>query len=211
MKNLKKLCEYFAVAFPIVLVCGFIGLVIKEVDRGTFYDLDTSEALVFCLQLGMTTFTALIPYSLSIATFLSFWTMKGEKWTDFFRALAIGLLLVLPLSAMTYYYDWSMRPQAMAESAWKIIDRRMSYPRELTDKYGITKADVLNKMPETMPETKLVARMDSLNASFQADTDTCGQLLSILPDTLASEAYGIYRLEEMGIAYYCCPLKLKRA
>ena len=80
MKNLKKLCEYFAVAFPIVLVCGFIGLVIKEVDRGTFYDLDTSEALVFCLQLGMTTFTALIPYSLSIATFLSFWTMKGEKW-----------------------------------------------------------------------------------------------------------------------------------
>ena len=96
MKNLKKLCEYFAVAFPIVLVCGFIGLVIKEVDRGTFYDLDTSEALVFCLQLGMTTFTALIPYSLSIATFLSFWTMKGEKWTDFFRALAIGLLLVLP-------------------------------------------------------------------------------------------------------------------
>ena len=135
MKNLKKLCEYFAVAFPIVLVCGFIGLVIKEVDRGTFYDLDTSEALVFCLQLGMTTFTALIPYSLSIATFLSFWTMKGEKWTDFFRALAIGLLLVLPLSAMTYYYDWSMRPQAMAESAWKIIDRRMSYPRELTDKY----------------------------------------------------------------------------
>lgn len=201
MKNLKKLCEYFAVAFPIVLVCGFIGLVIKEVDRGTFYDLDTSEALVFCLQLGMTTFTALIPYSLSIATFLSFWTMKGEKWTDFFRALAIGLLLVLPLSAMTYYYDWLMRPQAMAESAWKIIDRRMSYPKELTDKYGITKADVLNKMPETMPETKLVARMDSLNASFQADTDTCGQLLSILPDTLASEAYGIYRLEEMGIAY----------
>ena len=31
MKNLKKLCEYFAVAFPIV-VCGFIGLVIKEVQ-----------------------------------------------------------------------------------------------------------------------------------------------------------------------------------
>jgi len=32
MKNLKKLCEYFAVAFPIVLVCGFIGLVIKEMQ-----------------------------------------------------------------------------------------------------------------------------------------------------------------------------------
>ena len=26
MKNLKKLCEYFAVAFPIVLVCGFIWM-----------------------------------------------------------------------------------------------------------------------------------------------------------------------------------------
>lgn len=52
MKNLKKLCEYFAVAFPIVLVCGFIGLVIKEVDRGTFYDLDTSEALVFVYSWG---------------------------------------------------------------------------------------------------------------------------------------------------------------
>ena len=88
----------------------------------------------------------------------------------------------------------------------------MSYPRELTDKYGITKADVLNKMPETMPETKLVARMDSLNASFQADTDTCGQLLSILPDTLASEAYGIYRLEEKGIAYqYAILLQIKTA
>ena len=32
MKNLKKICEYFAVAFPIVLVCGFIGLVIEEVQ-----------------------------------------------------------------------------------------------------------------------------------------------------------------------------------
>ena len=87
MKNLKKLCEYFAVAFPIVLVCGFIGLVIKEVDRGTFYDLDTSEALVFCLQLGMTTFTALIPYSLSICHFPVFLDNERREMDRFFPCI----------------------------------------------------------------------------------------------------------------------------
>lgn len=201
MKNLKKLSKYFVATFSIVLVCGFTGLVIKEVDKGTFYDLATKEALVFCMQLGLAAFTSLIPYSLSVAAFLSFWAMNGEKWTGFFRALAIGLVLVLPLSAMTYYYDWFIRPQTTAVSAGEIIEMKQTYPQELADKFGIDKEQVLNKMPMTMPKTKLAARMDSLKASFQTDADTCGLLLSILPDTLASEAYESYRLKEMGVAY----------
>lgn len=201
MKNIKKISKYFAITFIIVLVCGFIGIVIKEVEKGTFYDLPTKEALSFCVQLGLAAWTALIPYSLSVAAFLTFWAMNSEKWTNFFRALATGLVLVLPLSAMTYYYDWFIRPQNMVVSAGKLIEMKKTYPQSLADKFGIDKEEVLNNMPMTMSKTKLVVRMDSLETSFQADADTCGQLLSILPDTLASEAYESYRLKEMGVAY----------
>lgn len=69
--------------FTIAVACGFAGLVIKEVNKGTFYDLPTEEALSFCVQLGLTAFTSLIPYSLSVATFLVFWAMDREKWTGF--------------------------------------------------------------------------------------------------------------------------------
>lgn len=52
-----------------------------------------------------------------------------------------------------------------------------------------------------MSKTKLIAQIDSLETSFQADIDTCGLLLSILPDTLASKAYDSYRLREIGVVY----------
>lgn len=52
-----------------------------------------------------------------------------------------------------------------------------------------------------MPKTKLIAQTDSLETSFLADIDTCGLLLSMLPDTLASKAYDSYQLETMGVAY----------
>lgn len=187
MKYLKKLSIYFVIILAIVLVCGFTVLVIKEVDKGTFYDLATSEALAFCLQLGMAAFTALIPYSLSIATFLSFWAMNDEKWTGFLRNWVIGLVLVLPLSAMTYYYDWFIRPQTMAASVDKIIEIKQTYPQSLADKFSIDPEEILHNIPMVMPKTKLIAQTDSLETSFLADIDTCGLLLSMLPDTLASK------------------------
>lgn len=52
-----------------------------------------------------------------------------------------------------------------------------------------------------MFKTKLIAQIDSLETSFQADIDTCGLLLSLLPDTLASKAYDSYRLREIGVVY----------
>lgn len=47
MKHLKKNCIYFIVIFTIAVACGFAGLVIKDVNKGTFYDLPTEEALSF--------------------------------------------------------------------------------------------------------------------------------------------------------------------
>lgn len=128
MKHLKKFCIYFIAIFTIAELCGFTGLVIKEVDKGTFYYLATKEALDFCAQLGLAAFTSLIPYSLSVATFLVFWAMDREKWTSFFRTLAIGLVLVLPLSAMTYYYDWFVRPQMMVISVIKKVEMKQAIP-----------------------------------------------------------------------------------
>ena len=57
--------------------------------------------------------------------------MDREKWTGFFRTLAIGLVLVLPLSAMTYYYDWFVRPQMMVISVIKKVEMKQSYPQSL--------------------------------------------------------------------------------
>jgi hypothetical protein len=201
MKHLKKFCIYFIAIFTIAELCGFTGLVIKEVDKGTFYYLATKEALDFCAQLGLAAFTSLIPYSLSVATFLVFWAMDREKWTSFFRTLAIGLVLVLPLSAMTYYYDWFVRPQMMVISVIKKVEMKQSYPQSLADKYGVSMEQILNKKPMSMSKTKLITQIDSLETSFQGDIDTCGLLLSILPDTLASKAYDSYRLKEIGVEY----------
>lgn len=201
MKNLKKIVKYFVISFIIVLVCGFAGLVIQEADKGTFHDLATKDALAFCIQLVLTAFTALIPCSLSVATFLTFWAMKSGKWTYFFRTLTIGLVFVLPLSAMTYYYDWFISPQMKAVSAGELIERKSIYPRSLAYEFDIDKEQILNELPMTISRRRLIARRDSLDISFQADADTCGRLLSILPDTLASEAYESYRLKEMGLAY----------
>lgn len=102
---------------------------------------------------------------------------------------------------MTYYYDWFVRPQMMVISVGKIVDMNHSYPRSLADKYGISIEQILNKKPMSMSKTKLIAQIDSLETSFQADIDTCGLLLSILPDTLASKAYDSYRLREIGVVY----------
>lgn len=201
IKHLKKLSLYFVIVLAIVLVCGFTGLVIKEADKGTFYDLATPEALSLCLQLGLVACTALIPYSLSVAAFLSFWAMSDEKWTGFFRNTAIGLVLVLPLSAMTYYYDWFVRPETKAAYAVKAVEIKQTYPQDLVDTFRIDPEKILYDMPMVMPKAKLIARIDSLKASFEADVDTCGLLLSMLPDTLASAAYDSYQLETMGVAY----------
>lgn len=119
----------------------------------------------------------------------------------FFRTLAIGLILVLPLSAMTYYYDWFVRPQMMVISVIKKVEMKQSYPQSLADKYGVSMEQILNKKPMSMSKTKLTAQIDSLETSFQADIDTCGLLLSMLPDTLASKAYDCYRLERIGVVY----------
>ena len=97
MKHLKKNCIYFIVIFTIAVACGFAGLVIKEVNKGTFYDLPTEEALSFCVQLGLTAFTSLIPYSLSVATFLVFWAMDREKWTGFSLKIHQINALTVPL------------------------------------------------------------------------------------------------------------------
>lgn len=49
MKHLKKNCIYFIVIFTIAVACGFAGLVIKEVNKGTFYDL--RECKINCVRL----------------------------------------------------------------------------------------------------------------------------------------------------------------
>lgn len=127
--------------------------------------------------------------------------MNDEKWTGFLRNWVIGLILVLPLSAMTYYYDWFIRPQTMAASVDKIIEIKQTYPQSLADKFSIDPEEILHNIPMVMPKTKLIAQTDSLETSFLADIDTCGLLLSMLPDTLASKAYDSYQLETMGVAY----------
>lgn len=78
---------------------------------------------------------------------------------------------------------------------------KQTYPQSLADKYGVSMEQILNKKPMSMSKTKLAAQIDSLETSFQADIDTCGLLLSTLPDTLASQAYDSYRLKEIGVVY----------
>ena len=89
----------------------------------------------------------------------------------------------------------------MAASVDKIIEIKQTYPQSLADKFSIDPEEILHNIPMVMPKTKLIAQTDSLETSFLADIDTCGLLLSMLPDTLASKAYDSYQLETMGVAY----------
>lgn len=55
---------------------------------------------------------------------------------------------------------------------------KQSYPQSLTDKYGVSMEQILNKKPMSMSKTKLTTQIDSLETSFRlilTHADCCSQ------------------------------------
>ena len=86
----------------------------------------------------------------------------------------------------------------------RLMDEQQSINKKIANQIPVIvqkSVQEQSKKPMSMSKTKLAAQIDSLETSFQADIDTCGLLLSTLPDTLASQAYDSYRLKEIGVVY----------
>jgi len=207
MDLLKKLGKYFIITLAILLVCSFVVLVDQfyEVEDDVFDVLGTYEALKYFFILGASAFTASVAYSIGIAALFAFNKLKIQTWKEFVRKLAAGLLLVIPLSAMVYYCDWFVYPQmkkTFATMKMKISD---NIPEEIeyARKHNVEMSDILKEMPMLLPKARLTYKLDSLKNAFDATTDTCSMYLSMLPDTMASEAYNSYRLGSMGVEPAC--------
>lgn len=74
---------------------------------------------------------------------------------------------------------------------------------EYARKHNVEMSDILKEMPMLLPKARLTYKLDSLKNAFDATTDTCSMYLSMLPDTMASEAYNNYRLGSMGVESTC--------
>lgn len=207
MDLLKKLGKYFIITLAILFACSFVVLVDKfhKIEDDVFDVLGTYEALKYFFILGATAFTASVSYSIGIAALFTFNKLKIQTWKEFARKLAAGLLLVIPLSAMVYYCDWFVYPQmkkTFATMKMKISD---NIPEEIeyARKHNVEMSDILKEMPMLLPKARLTYKLDSLKNAFDAATDTCSMYLSMLPDTMASEAYNSYRLGSMEIEPVC--------
>ncbi|MCD8181786.1 MAG: hypothetical protein LUE99_00395 [Bacteroides sp.] len=202
MRNFNKFGKYFAITFLIVFTVAFIWAANNKMDE--LIALPVSRILSICTLLVLAILTSLVCYSLSVATFLTFWNMNNQKWSDFFRSFAIGLIIVVPLSAGVYYYDWHVQAQLTTASTRNLIEmKEYGLPEEIENKFSIDIEQFLSELPGTLPKDKLLFRLDSLKAVYRTDADTCSRMLSCLPDSMAAEAYRAYRLEDLGIAYQC--------
>lgn len=202
MRTFRKFGKYFAVTLPIVLVFAFLGVMQNRVGEFLSEALPLSKMLSFCGLLVLGVLTSLVCYSTSVATFLAFWRMNDQGWKYFFRSLYLGLIIIVPLSAGIYFYEWYIGPRIAAASAERFVEvKQYGIPEEIGFEYGINLDQFVNDMPRTLPKSKVELRLDSLGAAFQAGVDTCGQMLSCLPDSFATQAYQSYALEELGVTY----------
>lgn len=203
MDILKKLSKYFIIALTILFVCSFVVLVDKfhKIENDVFDVLETYKALKYFFILGASAFTASVAYSIGIAALFAFDKQKVQTWKDFARKLGIGLLLVIPLSAMVYYYDWFVYPQMKKEYVCLKLEMTDNVPRDIDNNrtYHSYFNTIKNDMPMLLSKARLTYKLDSLKSAFDAATDTCRMYLSMLPDTMAVEASNKYRLGSMGV------------
>ena len=207
MEILKKLGKYFLITFAITLVCAFIAFanLYGDIGNDAFDVFEPRKAWRYCFILGAMSLTALATYSLGIATLLAFGKLRIRTWGEFARRWAVGLLLVIPLSALVYACDWFVYPPLKKTFTLMTLETKFDYPQEIADRYDISKSEILENMPMVMPKEKIDFTLDSLKLSFNAHADTCRMHLYALPDTMAAEAYNSYHLGAMGIEYGCSP------
>ena len=207
MDILKKLSKYFIITLAIMFVCSFVVLVDKfyKVENNVFGVLETYKALKYFFILGTTAFTASVAYSIGIAALFAFNKLKVQTWKEFAPKLATGLLLVIPLSAMVYYFDWFVYPQMKKEYVCLKLEMTDNVPRDIDDNstYHVYFNTIKNDMPMLISKARLTYKLDSLKNIFDAATDTCSMYLSMLPDTMAVEASNKYQLGSMGIEFTC--------
>lgn len=207
MDLLKKLGKYFIITLAILFVCSFVVLVDKyhKVEYDVFDVLETYKALKYFFILGATAFTASVAYSIGIAALFAFNKLKIQNWKEFAPKLAAGLLLVIPLSAMVYYCDWFVYPQMKKEYVRLKLEMTDNVPRDIDNNstYHAYFNTIKNDMPMLILKARLTYKLDSLKNAFDAATDTCSIYLSMLPDTMASEAYNSYQLGSMRVELTC--------
>jgi hypothetical protein len=177
MDILKKLSKYFIISLAILFVCSFVVLVDKfhKIENDVFDVLETYKALKYFFILGASAFTASVAYSIGIAALFAFDKQKVQTWKDFARKLAAGLLLVIPLSAMVYYYDWFVYPQMKKEYVCLKLEMTDNVPRDIDNNrtYHAYFNTIKNDMPMLLSKARLTYKLDSLKNAFNAATDTC--------------------------------------
>lgn len=189
MKNsdFKRFTKYFAISFAIVSVGAFVAIICEKAAKFVELDLPVDKIIAICGMSVLTIVTALACYALSIAIFLTFWRMNNQNWEEFFRSLLTGLIIIAPLAAGIYYYDWYVSPQVVAVSIKQNLEmRQYNTPKQIEEEYNIPFEEFLADMPIVMSRNRLKHRTDSLKVLYSARIDTCRQMQAYLSDKLVA-------------------------
>jgi len=164
-----------------------------------------SASIKTIAEFWLLTAATMIPYALccaiAVATFLAFRRLPPHTTAGkFFKMYSIGLLLCIPVAAAIYIYDLNVCPKLKARSTEIIYKMRMgSFPNEIgAEEY---KPIFENFTAAMTSRTLLHFRIDSLKTEYKALKSECEDLLSQLPDSIATKAYDAYKFDKVGVDY----------
>lgn len=204
----KRFWKYFIISFAIITLFSTIVIVNQYFDKFMFFSIPFSYGLRFSLIAS----AVILPFSLAIAvsisSFIAFRNTSLKGIPNFFKLLAIGLILFLPLSIGLYLYDWNIQPSVKKQSMemfWSMKTYSLSpeeIKKESEKEVEFNKIpDFENSTPTVLSGAKLQFKLDSLKKEQYKQAFECRRLLALLPSEEAKEAYESYKLEQMGIEY----------
>lgn len=202
MKSFSKFTKYSVITFVILFILSCIANYIDRIDEFILLNIPIRKALFVCLLTVTGLLTALFCNSISVATFLTFWRLNSLKWSFFFKSLAKGLIIIIPLSIGIYFYDWYLREHIMAASVKQYIEiKEYGSPQNIEYDFSVNIDKFLSDFPSTLPKHKILFRIDSLKNIYRSNINACRQTLLQLPDSMATEAYKTYHLHDLGVEY----------
>lgn len=207
IKLFIKFGKYVGITLIALLVFTFVWTAFEKMDEFIGSSVPFQRAIEVCALTVAGVLTSLVCYSISIASFLAFRRIKEKGISSFFKTLLMGLVLIIPLSAGIYFYDWNIRPKITMQSAECLLKIRLSsYPNEIGDTdLLLDMKTALSNVPGTSSRNRILLQTDSLKVERYERIDTCEQMLAMLPDSMAAEAYNAYMLKDMGVTYQCAP------
>jgi lipopolysaccharide export LptBFGC system permease protein LptF len=205
----RRFWKYFVITFVVAQLLVTLSAANEYTDQFLDHSVPLSAAFRFCVIASALLLPASLCLATSVASFVAFRQLSDGGLIAFFKALGIGFIGFLLLSAVVCFYDWNVQPKFKARSIerlWEIKSGSYSYPHAMEDKNDFYKMPNFEDYSESvLSRVKLTHKRDSVENMRNRQIDECARLLSLLPLEQAEKAYEAYRLQQLGVEYKYAP------